>query len=317
MSYNFRISESTSSETTLQTPPPVAIGERVRLGRIVGQGSAKTRRRVGATVMYPPRDNLRPALAVVAVYAVACLVFAERWVEAKARECTSCPPAISIDWLLIALALVGAAVGFSKLRGRRRLQNPLLRTVAIAFTLALLMRGWDDFAYGINFEVTGQTPYPSISDVAYVTEALLWVLGALLLYWALDTTPLEEMHASVDILVAIWGFTVIAITLIRGEGKVPSDLGKLTLDIFYPFAATASCALVSALVFGPQLRRMTLPWRWCVVVLYVATLIQMIASLAYSLLSSLNPTHPALDEFFWEGGPVDFLYATAVFLFAL
>src|SRR5262249_52213410 len=156
-----------------QTAPLVAIGERVMLGRIVGQGGAGSLRRVGATVMDPARDNLRLALAVVAVYAVACLVFAERWVEAKARECTSCRPAISIDWLLIALALVGAAVGFSKLRGRRRLQNPLLRAVVIAFTLALLMRGCADFTYDIYFELTGKTPYPSISDVAYVTEALL------------------------------------------------------------------------------------------------------------------------------------------------
>ena len=267
--------------------------------------------------MLPLRDDLRPALLLGGLFALVLIAFGARWTQAKAGQCTTCPPSFRMEWVFVAPSLIGAAIGLAKVRGRQRIAEPLPRAAALLFSLALLARGVADSAYYAYYEITGKSPYPSVGDVAFVAEAVLWIAGLALLYWALETTVLEELRSSVDVLIAVWSLTIVAVTLIRGEGKVPNDLGKLALDLFYPFAAATSCAMTSALVFGPQLRRIAVPWRWCLIMLYVGTLLQMLATIAYSLLSSLPADHPALGEFFWEGGPVDFLFALAVYSLAL
>ena len=110
---------------------------------------------------------------------------------------------------------------------------------------------------------------------------------------------------------------MVGLTLITGAGGVPDDVGRLVLNIYYPFMAAAMCALASALLFGRQLRRLTPPWRWTLALLWTATFLQFLADLGFGLFSSLGADHPSFDRFVHPGGPVDVLFTGAVACFAL
>ena len=264
-----------------------------------------------------PAAAVHPASALAAVYGVVCLVYVVFWVEAWLRGCTECAHGGAIPWVVVTLSLSGAAVGLWKARQARRVGPAALHYATLAFALGLLARSSGDAGYYLIEALTDDPPYPSPADVAYVAEVVLWIGGLLLLYWALQTSVLEEMQGAIDVLVSLWGLIIVAITLIRGEGKVPEDVGKLALDIFYPFAAAASCALVSALIFGPRLRELTTGWRWWLIAVYLATLLQFLANLTTSLLSSLPADHPGVKRVYWDGGPVEFMYVTAALVFGL
>ena len=76
-------------------------------------------------------------------------------------------------------------------------------TIRPAIALGLLARSAGDVGYYLIEALTDDPPYPSPADVAYVTEVVLWIGGRLLLYWALETSVLEEMHGTIDVLVTV------------------------------------------------------------------------------------------------------------------
>ena len=57
----------------------------------------------------------------------------------------------------------------------------------------------------------------------------------------------------------------------------------------------SGCALTGAIVFGPQLRRLSVPWRWFIVILYISWLISFLGDIGFSITTSIGGQHRSFD----------------------
>lgn len=211
----------------------------------------------------------------------------------------------------LVLALSSTLLGLSQIRRFRSTAAASLRYLTLLICAALLINGIGEliwFAYnilGIN------VPYPSYADIFYVASYISWILGIGVLFWALDTNIRDELGPFVDILAVTWSLTIVVISLLGVSVETAGNLLKLVLDIVYPFLSALACALLGALVFGPQFRRLAPSWRWFLAFLYLAWLLIFVGDIGFSVTTSLSRDSATFAYLYYDGGPIDFVYALA------
>lgn len=259
---------------------------------------------------WPPRRLL---LLAAIVYAAVCLYFLA--VQITGSRTGSLNDAV--NYIFPPIYLGAAVLALRKLRHPRAGSPRLVRTMLLVLILALFSDflgslGWIGYALrGIDL------PYPSVADVAYVLEDVLWIVGIGIYFWILDTNIRDELGPFVDLLAVTWSLTILLISYIEGISQTSGNLLKLMLDIFYPFTSALMCALTGCLLFGPQFRRLNLQWRWVIALMYVGFLITFFGDFGFSITTSLTKQSPSYQYFYYDGNLLDFLYATAAILLGL
>jgi len=243
------------------------------------------------------RQALLPGLLSIATACYFLAVLISRTTDAPLNR--------SVGAVFVAINLSAAVMGLRRLAWLRHDAASPLRHMTFSICVALLLDCIGS-AVWLGYNVLGDAiPYPSSADVFYLASDLVW-LGAIgLLFWALDTNIRDELGPFVDILAVTWSLTIVVISLVGVSAATAGGLLKLVLDIVYPFLSALSCALLGALVFGPQLRRLGSPWRWFLLLLYAAWVLTFLSDLGFSITSSLGRNSGTFQYFYFDGGPTD------------
>jgi hypothetical protein len=200
-----------------------------------------------------------------------------------------------------------AVLAFRQLRRYKSSAAAPLRQMTLLFCLALLTNCVGSVIWLVYNLLGVAVPYPSYADIFWVATDLIWILGIGLLFWALDTNLRDELGPFVDILAVTWSLTIVVISLVGVSAETVGNLLKLVLDIIYPFLSALACALLGAVLFGPQLRRLSPRWRWFLAALYLSWLLTFISDIGFSITSSLGHGSNSLEYFYYDGGPTDFI----------
>jgi hypothetical protein len=252
-------------------------------------------------------------LALGAIYLGICAFFGTVWLSGT----RDAPVNLATAIVYLVIRLLGVGIATAKLRrsGLRRLdaRGWMLLSFCAAFLLdavgALLWLG-----YNLHGRLV---PFPSLADLGYGGDTLLWAVGMLIFFWVLDTNVRDELGPFVDLLAVTWTLTVLMISLINGANWTNLLLPGVALSVFYPFVWALSSALAGALLFGPQQRRLQPRWRWFVTFVYSGSLITFLTNVAYSVTAASPPGSPAEKFLYYNGGPLDFLFATGDFVLLL
>ena len=272
--------------------------------------SATLRAGGAAFLSHPWRGR---ALALAGLYGGICLFFGLVWVTGRAES----PLSLASSGVFLTLRLLAVGAGFWKLRQARFDVRQPLHWMLLVFTLSMLLASAGTLTWLTYNWVGVLVPYPSLADLGFGGHTLLWAVGLFLLYAALGTTPREEVGPFLGLLTATWSLTVVLISLIHGGSWATEELPKLALDIFYPFMWALSAALAGSLVFGLQYKRCTGRWRAVVVVVYAACLVLFLTNIAYTITAASPSSSPAAKYLYYNGGPLDFCFATGNYLLLL
>ncbi len=215
------------------------------------------------------------------------------------------------EGVFLAIQSSAMFLGLARLRRAWRAAAPPLRwfTIAICAGLGLDAVGaivWLTYnAFGVA------VPYPSLADIFYVASDSAWVIGVSLIFWALDTNVRDEVGPFIDILGATWSLLIVVLSLIGLSAESVNNLLKLILDIIYPFFSALACALLGSILLGPQLRRLNVPWRWLIVILYASWLLNFFGDIGFSITTSLGLHNLSFSLLYYDGGPIDAIYAAS------
>jgi hypothetical protein len=254
----------------------------------------------------------RPIIATAGLYGLVCTFFCVVWITGE----KDAPLNLATAIVYLAVRATGIVVGISKLHssGNRRTAASLMLAV---FCLAFLLDAIGA-ALWLTYNLQGSlVPFPSWADVGYGGDTILWAVGLLIFFWVLDTNVRDELGPFVELLAVTWSLTVVLISMINGPSLSKLILPAVVLSIFYPFVWALSAALTGALLFGPEQRRLTTRWRWFVAFVYAGSLLTFLTNIAYSLTAAATPDSPAATYLYYNGGPLDFLFATGDFLLVL
>ncbi len=263
-------------------------------------------------VSVPSRLSVHRSLPLAVLYAFVCLFFVVVWASGSKDS----PLNLATAGVYLLIRLVGVGVGASKLRKAPFRRDAPAHWMLLAICLALLLDAIGAVVW-LGYNLRGVlVPYPSLADIGYGGDTVLWTVGLFLLYAVLDTTPGEELTPFTSLLTASWSLTVVIIGLINGTGWV-SVLPKVAMDIFYPFVWALNCAVAGSILFGPQHKRLRRDWGWFVILVYAGSLITFLTNLAYVVTAACPAGSPAAKYLYYNGGPLDFLFATGDFLMTL
>jgi hypothetical protein len=214
----------------------------------------------------------------------------------------------------LALNLSAGLLALSCLLRFRKVAPTPLRHMTLAIAVSMLFYAIAAICWLVyNFSGTS-LPYPGLPDVFYLASYLAWIISVGFLFWALDTNIRDELGPFVDILAVAWTLTIVVLTLLGVSLQTAGDVLKLMLDIVYPFLAALACGLLGALFLGPQLRRMSVSWRWFVSLTYAAWLFFFLSDLGFSITTSIAHGAGTLKYFYFEGGPTDAIGAVGELL---
>jgi hypothetical protein len=219
------------------------------------------------------------------------------------------------DLLRVIVPLATAALGLLRLRLLHMRESAHLMRMQIAFCAAAFLTSAAE-AIWTSYVLSGNAlPYPSAADFFNIASYVAWIMGLGLLYWGLGTTIREELGPFLGVFTstcaAIFSiFLLIGITL-----PTVGSLPKLMLDVVDPVMVAFLCALLGSLVCGPQLQRLSPPWRWYVGVLYAGWLLQLFAEIAFAIgTTRVGGAAASFDLSYYAGGPIDTVFLAAYLL---
>jgi hypothetical protein len=219
------------------------------------------------------------------------------------------------SWVVfVVLRLLGAGSGLWQLRQAGFSPRQPAHWMLLALSLSLLLGAVGSITW-LGYNLRGVlVPYPSAADIGFGAHALLWAVGLFLFYVALETAPREEMGPFLGLLTATWSLTFFMLSLAQGAPWAAAMLPKLALNLYYPFMWALSCALVGSLVLGPRFKQLTGRWRSFAVVVYAGAVVLFLTNIAYAITAAVPAESPAAKYLYYNGGPLDFLFATGNFL---
>ena len=249
-------------------------------------------------------------LALAVLFGVMCLFFGAVGVTGRRES-----PLGELSWtVFLTIRLLGAGLGLRKLRQAGF--NPRLPThwMLLAFSLSLLL-GALGTTTSLSYDLLSvPVPYPSLADIGFAGQTLLWVVGLVLFYVALETTVREEVGPFMGLLTAAWSLTPVLIGLALGTGWASTALPKLATSVYYPFVWALSAALAGSLVLGPKFKQLTGRWRGFVAVVYAASVVLFLTNIAYAVSAAVPIEGPSAKYLYHSGGPLDFLFASGNYL---
>jgi hypothetical protein len=259
-----------------------------------------------------PHGWLRRFVPYAGLYGFVLVFFLVIWISGEKQS----PLNLATALVYLTIRLLGVAMGAQKLRRAQFRPSETAHWMLLAFCAALLMDAigaviW--LAYNLRGVLV---PYPSLADIGYAGDTILWTAGLILFFSVLDTTPREELGSFNGLLTGVWSLTIVVIGLINGAAWA-SVLPKVAMDIFYPFVWALNCALAGSILFGPQHKRLRREWRWFVILVYCGSMITFLTNLAYVITAASPADSPASKYLYYNGGPLDFLFATGDFFMML
>jgi hypothetical protein len=217
----------------------------------------------------------------------------------------------STELVFLILGGSGALIGLCQVRKAWHATSQTLHAFGLALCAGLLIDAVGNAAW-LAYNVAGiPVPYPSLADVFYIASDLAWVIGLCLFFWVLDTNVRDELGPFIDILGATWSLTIVVLSLLGLSEQSTGNLLKLLLDIIYPFISALACALTGSIAFGPQLRRLSIPWRWFVLLLYFGWLLTFFGDIGFSVTTTLSQRNLDFSLLYYDGGPIDLVYAVS------
>jgi hypothetical protein len=247
------------------------------------------------------------------MYLAICAFFAIVWLSGRRDSPLNLATAI----VYLVIRLLGVGIATAKLRHSRPRRLDPRGWMLLSFCVAFLLDAVGALLW-LGYNLHGRlVPFPSLADLGYGGDTVLWAVGMLIFFWVLDTNVRDELGPFVDLLAATWTLTVMMISLINGANWTNLFLPGVALSVFYPFVWALSSALAGALLFGPQQRRLQPKWRWFVTLVYAGSLVTFLMNVAYSVTAAFPPGSPAEKFLYYNGGPLDFLFATGDFLLLL
>jgi hypothetical protein len=259
-----------------------------------------------------PHGWLRRFVPYAGLYGFVLLFFLVVWISGEKQS----PLNLATALVYLTIRLLGVIMGVRKLRQARFSASETRHWMLLAFCAALFVDAigaviW--LAYNLRGVLV---PYPSLADIGYAGDTILWTAGLILFFSVLDTTPREELGSFNGLLTGVWSLTIVVIGLINGSAWA-SVLPKVAMDIFYPVVWALNCALAGSILFGPQHKRLRPEWRWFVILVYCGSLITFLTNLAYVITAASPADSPASKYLYYNGGPLDFLFATGDFFMML
>jgi hypothetical protein len=252
-------------------------------------------------------------LALAALFGVMCLFFSAVGVTGRRAS-----PLGELSWtVFLTIRLLGAGIGLWKLRQTGF--NPRLPThwMLLAFSLAMLLGALGTTTWLSYTQLGVAVPYPSLADIGFAGQALLWVVGLVLFYVALETTIREEMGPFISLLTATWSLTLVLIGLALGPDWAATALPKLALSVYYPFVWAFSAALAGSVVLGSRLKQLPGRWRGVVAVVYTGAVVLFLTNVVYTVSAAIPADGPSAKYLYHSGGPLDFFFATGNYLLLL
>src|SRR5215207_307681 len=221
----------------------------------------------------------RRILALAALFGVMCLFFGAVAVTGRRES-----PLGELSWtVFLTIRLLGAGIGLWKLRQSGFNSRLPTHWMLLAFSLSLLLGALGTMT-GLSYSLLGvPVPYPSLADIGFAGQTLLWVVGLVLFYVALETTVREEVGPFMSLLTAAWSLTPVLIGLALGTGWADTALPKLALSVYYPFVWALSAALAGSPVLGPRFKQLTGRWRGCVAVVYAGAVVLFLTNIVYAV----------------------------------
>jgi hypothetical protein len=179
------------------------------------------------------------------------------------------------------------------------------------FSLGLLGQAFGQFIWSYyNIIAKIEVPYPSIADVGYFSIVPFYSLGMLSFAKAANSkVNLKKVQGkAVAVLLPLLMVSISYFLFLRNLEYDFSDPLKVFFDFGYPFgeAIIISIALVtlglSKNILGGQMRSRIIYLIFAIVVIYITE---------YTFIFKAN------DGTYYNGGPVDMMYATAFFVMSL
>lgn len=246
-------------------------------------------------------------------YAAIFLFFAVIWFSGAKDS----PLNVATAGVFLSIRLLGAGIGFWKLHRAGFDRHQPAHWMLLALSLSLLFGAFGTVIW-LTYNLTGVlVPYPSLGDAAFGGHTLLWVAGLFCFFAVLDTSPREELGPFLGLLTATWSLTVLLISLIQGARVVTVQFPKIAFDVFYPAMWALNCALVGSLLLGPRYRQLTKAWRGFIVFAYTGALVLFLTNIAYGITAAIPADSTAAGYLYYNGGPLDFLFATGNFFLFL
>lgn len=255
----------------------------------------------------------RHTLALAALFGVMCLFFGAVGVTGRRES-----PLGELSWtVFLTIRLLGAGLGLWKLRQTGF--NPRLPThwMLLAFSLAMLLGALGTTTWLGYTLLDEAVPYPSLADIGFAGQAVLWVVGLVLFYIAVETTIREEVGPFMGLLTAAWSLTLVLIGLALGPEWAATALPKLALSVYYPFMWAFSAALAGSVVLGPRFTHLTGRWRGFVAVVYAGAVVLFLTNVVYTVSAAIPADGPSAKYLYHSGGPLDFCFATGNYLLLL
>jgi hypothetical protein len=227
-------------------------------------------------------------------------------------------PLGELSWtVFLTIRLLGAGIGLWKLRQTGFNRHVATHWMLLAFSLAMLLGALGTTTWLSYTLLGGPVPYPSLADIGFAGQALLWAVGLVLFYVALETTIREEVGPFMSLLTATWSLTLVLIGLALGPDWAATALPKLALSVYYPFVWALSAALVGSVVLGPRFKQLPGRWRGVVAVVYTGAVVLFLTNVVYTVSAAVPADGPSAKYLYHSGGPLDFFFATGNYLLLL
>jgi len=217
--------------------------------------------------------------------------------------------------LLFTMPFIGALVGFKNASAWGGFTSAVGRAVlfislgVLSWSIGMIIWNYYIFIAGID------VPYPSFVDVGYSLSYPLWALGVIAFSKATGVRfALREMRGKVLLItipiLAIAASYYLLVNVARG-GSIAIDFSnalKVFFDFYYPIGSAIVLAITLTFVslsndfFGGK-------YKTPILILIAALIVQYVADFSFSY-TTTNGTY-------FNGYFPDFLFMTAMFLFAL
>ena len=153
------------------------------------------------------------------------------------------------------IPLLGVLCAVTRLRYAHPLHDQRLRRAAGAFHGGLFLWFLGGLTWMVYNALGTAAPYPSLADVWFFTNLLVWQVAIFFLYKFTRSTYADELGAMTPmagscmaVIVTLTLFAQHDITISGGSASVTNDLTKLGFDIGYPIIRVFNVFLMWAVL---------------------------------------------------------------------
>jgi hypothetical protein len=222
------------------------------------------------------------------------------------------------------IPLLGVLCAVTRLRYAHPLHDRRLRQTAYAFIGGLFLWFLGGLTWMVYNALGTAAPYPSLADIWFFAHLLLWQVAIFFLYKFARTTYSDELGAMTPmagscmaVIVTLTLFAQHDIMISGGSASVTNDLTKLGFDIGYPIIRVFNVFLMWAVLAGKKFDELSREMKIAIVCLTVGMFVDLVSSVAFDFATTIAERDPASPLAYFNGHPVDFVYAVALYVLSL